>query len=204
LVIGTHNRDKGREIMAVLGSLDLELRGLWQWPDARPVPEDGQTLEDNAILKAEGALRQTGWWAMADDTGLEVDYLDGAPGVFSARYAGPRARYADNCRKLLAALTDVPREQRTAHFRTVIALARPGLATEIVEGVVRGEILDREVGGEGFGYDPVFYYPPAGKTFAEMTLAEKNAVSHRGLALAALKSRLIELLVTPGPGSGAL
>jgi XTP/dITP diphosphohydrolase len=194
LVMGTHNRDKGVEIAKHLEGLALVLRGLWEWPDLEPPEETGDTLAANAILKADAAARHTGYWAMADDTGLEVDHLDGAPGVYSARYAGPEARYQDNCLKLLRALEGVPDEERTARFRTVIALARPGAPTETVEGAVEGTILSVQRGSEGFGYDPVFFYPPTAKTFAQMTLTEKNRVSHRGLALDRLATRLRELL----------
>jgi XTP/dITP diphosphohydrolase len=192
--MGTHNRDKGVEIRAHLQGLALRLRGLWEWPDMEPVEETGDTLVANAVLKAEAAAHHTDCWAIADDTGLEVDYLGGAPGVYSARYAGPQARYEDNCIKLLRALDGVPDHVRTARFRTVIALARPGFPTETVEGAVDGRILSGQRGSEGFGYDPVFYYPPADKTFAEMSLVEKNRVSHRGLALDRLAARLRELL----------
>jgi len=190
LVIATQNRDKGREIVAILADLPMHVRGLWEWPDAPDVEETGDTLAANAILKAASAARHTGCWAVADDTGLEVDALHGAPGVYSSRYSGPNATYADNRAKLLAALTGVPDAQRTARFRTVIALVGPDGRTETVEGVVEGLILDREQGTGGFGYDAVFYYPPAGQTFAEMNPKAKNGVSHRGRALQALKSRL--------------
>jgi XTP/dITP diphosphohydrolase len=194
LVMGTHNRDKGVEITAHLDGLTLNLRGLWEWADMDPVDETGDTLVANAILKADAAARHTGCWAMADDTGLEVDYLDGAPGVYSARYAGPEARYEDNCIKLIRALESVPDDERAARFRAVIALARPGAPTETVEGVVDGVILSAPRGAGGFGYDPVFFYPPTAKSFAEMSLTEKNRVSHRGLALDRLAQRLQELL----------
>ena len=194
VVIGTHNRDKGREMMACLDGLGLRFAGLWNWPGAGPVPETGETLAENAVLKAEAAAALSGQWAVADDTGLEVEELQGAPGVRSARYAGPEATYADNRARLLAALDGVPEERRHARFRTVIALARPEEPTVTVEGSVRGTILTEERGSGGFGYDAVFYYPPAGKTFAEMTAEEKNAVSHRGQALAALRARISGLL----------
>lgn len=177
-------------MIAILDGLGVTLRGLWEWPDAPDVHETGDTLEANAILKARSAASFTGLWAIADDTGLEVDALDGAPGVYSARYAGPKATYADNCARLLDALDDSPPAQRTARFRTVVALARPDGSAETVEGVVEGRILEHERGQNGFGYDPVFFYPPAGKTFAEMTADEKNVVSHRARALHALRDRL--------------
>jgi XTP/dITP diphosphohydrolase len=190
IVVATQNRDKAREMFAILSGLGITLRGLWEWPDAPDVHESGDTLEANAILKARSAAAHTGWWAVADDTGLEVDALGGAPGVYSARYAGANATYADNCAKLLAALSAVPSADRTARFRTVIALAAPDGSAETVEGVVEGRILEHKRGQNGFGYDPVFFWSPKGKTFAEMSAEEKNAVSHRAKALHALRARL--------------
>lgn len=197
LVVATHNRDKGREMKALLASLPVRLEGLWDWPGAPEVEETGHTLAENALLKAEAAARFTGQWAVADDTGLEVAALGGAPGVYSARFAGPDATYAGNRAKLLDLLDGVPARERTAVFRTVIALARPGLPTLSVEGAVPGSITEEERGLGGFGYDAVFLYPPAARTFAEMSADEKNAVSHRGRALVALVRLLTELLHAP-------
>jgi len=194
LVIATQNRDKAREIEAVLAPLPVNLRGLWEWPEAPEVEESGRTLEANAALKAEAAARFTGMWAVADDTGLEVDALNGAPGVYSARFAGPGATYAGNRAKLLELLLGVSLRHRTARFRTVVALARPGRKTVTVEGSVSGWITEGERGDFGFGYDSVFLYPQTRKTFAEMTPAEKNSVSHRGRALKALRTLLTGLL----------
>ena len=194
LVVGTQNRDKGREIFARLRHLPLELRGMWEWPDAGPVEETGCTLSQNALLKAEAAARHTGLWAIADDTGLEVDALSGAPGVCSARFAGPHATYADNRQKLLRVLEGVADPKRGAQFRTVIALVRPGLPSETMAGVIEGCITTSEFGEEGFGYDSVFYVPEEARTFAQMTVVEKNRISHRGWALSRLAVRLAELL----------
>jgi len=197
LVIATKNRDKGREIAAILSDLPVTVRGLWEWPEAPDVDETGDTLEANALLKAQSAVIHTGLPAVADDTGLEVDALDGAPGIYSARYAGEAATYADNRAKLLDALAGVAEPQRTARFRTVIALVYPDRTHEAVEGTVEGIITGHERGTKGFGYDAIFLYPSTGKTFAEMTPEAKNAVSHRGQALMALKSRLRELTTDP-------
>lgn len=194
LVIATQNRDKGKEIVAILSELPISIRGLWEWPDAPQVEESGDTLAANALLKARSAAAHTGLWAIADDTGLEVDALDGAPGIYSARYAGESATYADNRAKLLSALNGIPAPERTARFRTVIALVRSDGAEETVEGTAEGAITEFERGTGGFGYDSVFFYPPAGKTFAEMTPEAKNAVSHRGVALMALRTRLADIL----------
>lgn len=194
LVIATQNRDKAKEIEAILQRLPVAMRGLWEWARAPHVEETGQTLEANAALKAESAARFTGLWAVADDTGLEVDALHGAPGVYSARFAGPGATYAGNRAKLLELLAGVSARHRTARFRTAVALARPGQKTVIVEGSVSGMITEEERGDLGFGYDSVFLYPQTRQTFAEMTPAEKNAVSHRARALLALEGLLADLL----------
>ncbi len=194
LVIGTQNRDKGREIFARLRHLPLELRGMWEWPDSDPVEETGLTLEENAMLKAEAASNVTGLWAVADDTGLEVSALGGAPGVYSARYSGENATYASNRKKLLNELEGVSNGDRGAQFRTVIVLVRPGFPPETMAGVVLGSITTSEQGQLGFGYDSIFYVPSEAKTFAQMTVDEKNKVSHRGLALNQLAARLEEIL----------
>lgn len=193
-MLATHNRDKGREIARLLEDLPVTLRGLWEWPDHRAADETGATLEANARLKAEEAAAFTGQWALADDTGLLADALDGAPGVFSARYSGPDATYASNRRKLLYDMQDVPAGRRGARFETVIALARLGHETLTVTGRVEGEILTEERGDGGFGYDTVFFHPPSGRSLAELTLEEKNAISHRGRALLLARSLLLKVL----------
>jgi len=191
LVLATHNKDKIREIKNLLEKLPIEIKTYLDFPDMPDINETGDTLEENAILKARGIAAYTGMAALADDSGLEVEALDGRPGVYSSRYAGPGCSYDDNNRKLLKELENVPSEKRAARFRTVIAIAWDKDKVETVEGRAEGIIIETKKGVSGFGYDPVFYYPPAGKTFAEMTLDEKNSVSHRGLAL--LKARdLIE------------
>lgn len=194
LVLATHNRDKGREIARLLEDLPLVVRGLWEWPNHRPVEETGETLEANARLKAEEAAAFTGHWALADDTGLLVDALHGAPGVYSARFSGPGATYASNRRHLLDQLRDVPAGLRQARFETVIAVARFGHDTQTVTGRVEGEILPEERGEGGFGYDAVFYHAPSRRSLAELTLEEKNAISHRGRAVVLAKALLRQML----------
>ena len=189
LVLATANRDKVAEISAILGDrVDLLPRP----EDVDDVIEDGDTLEANARLKAMALVEATGTAAVADDTGLEVEALDGAPGVYSARFAGEDATYADNVAALVEALVglDDP-EDRRARFRTV-ALARFPDGTEVVaEGAVDGWIALGPRGDEGFGYDPLFVPDEGeGRTFAEMTPAEKNALSHRGRAFRALGEAL--------------
>ncbi len=185
LVVASKNPDKIREVEAVLLGLGLvhEIVRDRDWPE---VAEEGDTLEENALEKARAVAAVTGLPALADDTGLEVDALGGAPGVHSARYAGPGAGYADNVRKLLAALRGT--EQRSARFRTVMALVVPGGEEVVAEGVLEGRIIAEPRGEGGFGYDPVFEVE--GRTLAELPAADKNAMSHRARALRALAELL--------------
>lgn len=188
LVLATANAGKAAEMAAILGRIsrvELVPRPAW----VPEVDETGTTLEDNARLKASALARATGQAAVADDTGLEVVALDGAPGVRSARYAGPRATAADNVAKLLGALERV--DERRATFRTVALVAFPGGREVLAEGSVEGTIAPAARGDGGFGYDPVFIPTGGdGRTFAEMTAREKEAISHRGRALLALVDRL--------------
>ncbi|MDQ2827115.1 MAG: RdgB/HAM1 family non-canonical purine NTP pyrophosphatase [Actinomycetota bacterium] len=187
LVLATANPDKARELAALLDGFEVVLR-----PEDLPdVEETADTLEGNARLKAVAVMEATGELAVADDTGLEVDALDGRPGVYAARYAGPGATYGDNVAKLLHELADVAPAGRTARFRTV-ALARFPDGREIVaEGTVSGVIAGSPRGAAGFGYDPVFVPDGGdGRTFAEMTGPEKADVSHRGRALRYLAAQL--------------
>ncbi|MCY4131444.1 MAG: RdgB/HAM1 family non-canonical purine NTP pyrophosphatase [Nitrospira sp.] len=194
LVLATGNRDKQREMKAFLRDLGVTIRTLDEFPGAPVVLEDGETCRANAGKKAVEIAMFTGTLALADDTGLEVDALGGQPGVFAARYAGPQATYADNCRKLLDELEGVPSDQRGARFLTVVAISDPSSSVEFVEGVLRGRIADHCSGGHGFGYDPVFMLPELGKTLAELTLDQKNQISHRGRALAKAKDVLKRIL----------
>jgi XTP/dITP diphosphohydrolase len=191
LVLATNNRDKVRELAHALHGLPLRLipvAELGSWPEPE---ETGETLEANALLKARAALERTGRLCLADDTGLEVEALDGAPGVRSSRYAGLDASYAENVAKLLREMDAVPEERRRARFRCVVALVEPGGREAAVEGIVEGMILREPRGEGGFGYDPVFCVREGGRTFAEMGLEEKTAISHRGRALAAAR-RILE------------
>jgi XTP/dITP diphosphohydrolase len=189
VVLATANPDKAAEVAEIVGS-DVELVAR---PESVPeVAETGETLLDNARLKARALVSATGLPALADDTGLEVDALGGAPGVRSSRYAGAGATYADNVAKLLAEMAGLPEPARTARFRTVVVLAFPDGREVVAEGVVAGHITTAPRGGGGFGYDPVFVpdEDPAGRTFAEMSAADKHALSHRGRALRALVAAL--------------
>ncbi len=192
LVLATQNPHKLEEMRAVLADFDVELRGCADYPGCPEVVEDGETLEANANKKAREICAFTGAWSLADDTGLEVEALDGAPGVYSARYAGPGCTYDDNNAKLLRELAGVPRERRGARFRSVIALATPASPTaRLFEGRIDGRILEERRGTHGFGYDPLFYLPSEGCTLAELPAERKNAVSHRARALQAFREAMV-------------
>jgi XTP/dITP diphosphohydrolase len=187
VVVASKNPDKIQEVEAVLERMDHPweiVRGL-DWPD---VDETEATLEGNALLKALAVSEATGLAALADDTGLEVDALDGRPGVFSARFAGPDATYEQNVDRLLADLDGVA--LRSARFRTAIAFVVPGSTPLIVEGILEGTIANERRGERGFGYDPVFAV--GDRTYAEMSDDEKNGISHRARALRALAAALVE------------
>lgn len=181
LLIATHNKHKKEEIAHLLSNGSYDIKDLDDVSNAPATIEDQPTLEGNALKKAREGFAATGMLTLADDTGLEVYYLELEPGVYSARYSGETATYADNNRKLLAALKGVPARRRNARFRTAVAIVGKGFETT-VEGCVEGHILEALRGTTGFGYDPLFV--PAGhtKTYAEMSLDEKNTLSHRAAA----------------------
>jgi XTP/dITP diphosphohydrolase len=181
LVVATNNRDKFREIQGKLCALPITFLDLADFPFIEKTIEDQPDLYGNAIKKAAEVARQVQCWALADDTGLEVDALGGEPGVYSARYSGPGATYGSNCQKLLDEMAEIPDGKRQARFRTVMCL-RTFDGLYCVEGTLEGMIEREKRGDGGFGYDPVFVLP-SGKTLAELTLEEKNAISHRGQAL---------------------
>ena len=191
LVLATQNRHKAQEIRQIWSGLHLKLLTLADFDIHTEVEETGETLEANALIKARFAHAQTGRPAVADDTGLEVDALGGAPGVYAARYAGENVTYMDNNLKLLAELGNRPPAERKARFRTAVALVN-GPDEVVVEGVCEGEILTALSGDGGFGYDPLFYVPGLGKSFAQMTPEEKNGISHRGQAFRAMGEVLRE------------
>ncbi len=187
LVLATRNRHKGEELAALLGDLGITIRTLDEFPDAPDVVEDGDTCEANAVKKARAIAEFTGLPAVADDTGLEVDALGGRPGIYAARYAGEDATYEDNCRKLLRELAGVPREQRTARFLTVAAIALPSNGVRVAQGTLDGVIAEEASGTLGFGYDPVFLIPELGKTLAQLSADQKNTISHRAKAFAKVR-----------------
>lgn len=193
VVLATRNPNKIKEITAIFQDTPIHFETLDQFPNAPHVIEDSPTIEGNAQKKAFEVAQFTKKIAFADDSGLEVAFIDGAPGVISARFAGMGCSYADNNRKLLKLLKGVPTEHRKARFRCVMAVALPGGATQTVEGYLDGYITDRPRGEEGFGYDPVFLVPEHGKTLAEMSPSLKNAISHRYKALQAIRPILLNL-----------
>ncbi len=192
-VVATFNRHKAAELHALLALPELELLPLADWPSATAPEENGATLLANARIKARAAVALTGLPAIADDTGLEVDALGGAPGVHAARYAGPGARYADNVVKLLHELAGVRAEKRGAGFRTVCVAAWPDGREVVAEGVLSGAIVDAPRGSNGFGYDPVFVPAGESRTLAELTDDEKNANSHRARAVRELAGKLARI-----------
>ena len=191
LVLATENTDKAREIAEILGEADPDLELVPRPADLPGVPETAATLEANARLKATAVAEATGVPALADDTGLEVDALGGAPGVHSARFAGPKASDADNVAKLLAEMDGVLDEERLARFATVAVVCWPDGREVSARGTVEGVITLEVRGTGGFGYDPVFAPVEGdGRTFGEMSAEEKHAISHRGRAFRALADRL--------------
>ncbi|MBE3586254.1 MAG: XTP/dITP diphosphatase [Thermoanaerobacter sp.] len=193
LVLATRNPGKVRELSQLLSPLGYEVLSLEHFPGVPEVVEDGATFKDNAVKKATAVARHTGQLALADDSGLEVDYLGGAPGVRSARFAGEGHDDRANNEKLLRLLAGVPPEKRTARFRCVVAVATPEGKVLTTEGTCEGIIAEEPRGEGGFGYDPLFYVPSCGKTFAELEPEVKNRISHRGRALALMKEILAGL-----------
>ena len=191
IVIATHNPDKKKEIMIALRELGVNILSLDSFPEIGEIEETGSTLLENSLIKARTVSAVTGKPAIADDTGLEVDALNGAPGIYSARYAGINVSYEDNVRKLLSEMSSFDMDSRTARFRTVVSFhsSNEELWTE---GVIEGSITMNAIGKGGFGYDPVFRLRKTGKTFAEMTRQEKNRISHRGMALDKMRQLLKE------------
>ena len=193
IIIATHNKDKFKELYHGLSSLDVKLLNLYDFPEIKEIIEDGETLKDNALIKARTVHSITSIPTISDDTGLEVDALGGAPGVFTARYAGKNCSYLDNVNKMLKEMKNVPANKRGATFKTVMAYVDDKVELTS-EGIVQGTVTRTKKGVAGFGYDPIFYVPDIGKTFAEMKIEKKNLVSHRSRAIKALKADLVTYL----------
>jgi XTP/dITP diphosphohydrolase len=195
LVLGTHNRKKGLELAALVAPLGIEVRTLADYPQAIVVVEDGETFADNAHRKAVQQAVHLGAWVLGEDSGLVVDSLGGAPGVYSARYSGEGATDESNNARLLAELGTLPLERRAAHYVCWVVLADPtGTAIAEVDGECHGRILYEPRGSGGFGYDPLFEIPEYHHTFAELGTTVKGCLSHRARALRKLLPRLPELL----------
>jgi XTP/dITP diphosphohydrolase len=193
LVLGTRNRGKIGEFEELFRETGIEMRSLDDFGPIPPVAEDGETFEGNAVLKARFTARVLGLPAIADDSGLTVKALGGEPGVFSARYAGEGATDRENNLKLLSRMEGI--EDREAAFICILAIAVPRGPALIYEGICEGLISKELTTGQGFGYDPLFYYPPLKKTFAQMTQAEKNRVSHRGKAIEELRREIEKVCI---------
>ena len=193
LVLATRNAGKTREIQEILKEFPVTIKNLDDFGSIPAVEEDGKTFDENAYKKASFTAKVLGLPALADDSGLEVDALGNAPGIYSARYAGPNATDAENNAKLLH---DMERESnRTATFVCVISLAVPSGIALTYEARCEGVIVDAPAGDGGFGYDPVFYYPPLNRTFSQLSAEEKNRVSHRGKAFAEMKEEFDKILM---------
>jgi len=193
IVLATRNAGKTAEIRALLKDFPIEIRNLDDFGPIPEIEEDGTTFDENAYKKAHFAARVLGFPALADDSGLVVEALDGAPGVYSARYAGEDASDTERSAKLLQAMAG--KTNRAAAFECVISIAVPEGPALTYEARCEGQITDQPVGENGFGYDPIFFYPPLNKTFAQMTMAEKSSVSHRGKALHELQAEFDKALI---------
>ena len=192
LVLATRNQGKISEFERLLSDFPIEIKSLQDFGPISPVEEDGETFEENAYKKAHLTAKMLGFPVLADDSGLMVDALDGRPGVHSARYAGEKASDKENNLKLLEGMEGV--KNRKATFKCVIMIAVPSGPALTYEGLCHGEVAHEMKGDHGFGYDPLFYYPPLKKTFAQISLEEKNRVSHRGKAMAQLRREFDKVL----------
>jgi XTP/dITP diphosphohydrolase len=200
ILVATTNKGKMAELSVMLDA-EVDWLTLADFPDVPEVEEDGATFPENACKKALGYAKASGCWTIADDSGLMVDALGGEPGVHSARFSGPKLEGEArtlidhrNIKKLLGLLKNTPAEKRTCRFICSLCLAGPDKVFAETQGVLEGIIIDREIGENGFGYDPVFFVPSLGKTVAQLDATEKNAISHRGKATMLLKPQLLELL----------
>ena len=193
IVLATHNRDKREELQEALSEFTVKILSLNDFPFIGEIEEVGQTLLENSMIKAKTVHNLTQLPVIADDTGLEVEALNGAPGIYSARYAGEDVTYEDNVNKLLAEMENIPLENRKAKFRTVISFVDKDRELW-TEGTIKGIIGETAKGKNGFGYDPVFFVPELEKTFSELSIGEKNKISHRGLAMKKFRILLREYI----------
>ena len=197
LVLASRNQKKLREMSELCNGLDMRVVSAGDFPEAPEVEETGHTFAENAALKAAAVSSATGHWTVADDSGLAVDALNGAPGVYSARYAGPQANDGQNNERLLSELREVPDQRRGAAFICCLALADPAGRIRVqVEGRCRGQLLHEPRGENGFGYDPLFWIAEYHQTFAELSLAVKSVLSHRARAFERIRPELARLIAT--------
>lgn len=194
IVFATGNENKMKEIREILGDLDVEILSLKQAGINAEIIEDGKSFEENALIKARAIWKETKGIVLADDSGLEVDYLNGEPGIYSARYLGEDTSYDIKNRAIIDRLKGVPDEKRTARFVCVIAAVFPDGTELTTRGTIEGIIGYEQKGDNGFGYDPIVYVPELKKTTAELSMEEKNKISHRGKALEEMKKNIIKYL----------
>ena len=190
IIFATGNQDKMREIREILADMDVEVVSMKEAGIHADIVEDGSTFEENAVIKAKTICELTGEITLADDSGLEIDYLNKEPGIYSARYMGHETSYREKNANLISRLDGVPKEKRTARFVCAIAAALPDGNSLVTRGTIEGYIGWEECGSNGFGYDPIFYLPERGCTTAELSPEEKNSISHRGNALRLMKELL--------------
>ncbi|UJF14647.1 XTP/dITP diphosphatase [Jeotgalibaca sp. MA1X17-3] len=190
ILIATRNKGKAKDFSLLLEPKGYIIETLLDYPEVLDVEETGYTFEENARLKAETISKEFGLPVLADDSGIIVDALEGQPGVYSARFAGPQKSDSANNAKVLAMLGEMNHVSRTAHFHCTLVLSRPEKESLVVEGVIEGEIAKFPSGNNGFGYDPLFYIPELGKTMAELTDQEKSEISHRAVAMKKLNEKI--------------
>ena len=191
IIMATSNKDKVNEIRQMLAGTDIEIVSLKEAGVSIDIDENGSSFDENAAIKANAVRDMTGQMAISDDSGLVIDYLNGAPGIYSSRFMGEDTLYSEKNAAILEKLQGVPDEQRSARFVCSMAIAYPDGHTQTVQGIMEGRIAHEIAGEGGFGYDPIFYLPEKGCTSAQLTAAEKNAISHRGKAL----EKLVKILM---------
>ena len=191
IIMATSNKDKVNEIRQMLAGTDIETESLKEAGVSIDIDENGSSFDENAAIKANAVRDLTGQMAISDDSGLVIDYLNGAPGIYSSRFMGEDTPYSEKNAAILEKLQGVPDEQRNARFVCSMAIAYPDGHTQTVQGIMEGRIAHEIAGEGGFGYDPIFYLPEKGCTSAQLTAAEKNAISHRGKAL----EKLVKILM---------
>lgn len=194
VIVATKNAGKAKEFEHIFNQYNVVVKSLLDFEGIEEIVEDGQTFEENALIKAREIAKQFNQVVIADDSGLEVDALDGRPGVYSARYAGEGRNDQANIEKVLSELEGVPTQNRSARFVCALALVTPEGQEAVVRGTCEGQILSECVGSEGFGYDPIFYLPQLGKTMAQIPKSQKNVLSHRAEAFKKLQDILMKLV----------